>query len=105
MTEIAAKRNTDRCPSHPGELIADLLETNHLTKSDAAERLSISRQHLHALLAESKPVTPEMAARLGKFFGNGPGLWLRMQWMQAAYDTWRVEHEVDTRHILPLKVA
>ena len=24
-------------------------------------------------------VTPEMAFRLGRLFGNGPGLWLRMQ--------------------------
>ena len=67
MPEFAAKRNPKRCPAHPGELIADLRETNHLTKSNASGRLDISRQLLQALLAESKPVTPEMAARLGKF--------------------------------------
>lgn len=29
-----------------------------------------------------------MALRLGKFCGNGPGLWLRMQ---QAYDLWDAE--------------
>jgi plasmid maintenance system antidote protein VapI len=32
-----------------------------------------------------------MAVRLGKFCGNGPGLWLRMQ---QAHDLWRVEHQL-----------
>ena len=36
-------------------------------------------------------VTPEMAVRLGKFCGNGPGLWLRMQ---AAYDLWHAERRM-----------
>jgi antitoxin HigA-1 len=31
---------------------------------------------------------PEIALRIGKFCGNGPGLWLRMQ---GAYDVWTVE--------------
>ncbi|MFY9821847.1 MAG: hypothetical protein WAM82_10725 [Thermoanaerobaculia bacterium] len=29
-----------------------------------------------------------MAVRLGKFCGNGPGLWLRMQ---QAFDLWHAE--------------
>lgn len=33
-------------------------------------------------------VTPVMAVRLGKFCGNRPWLWLRMQ---QEYDLWRVE--------------
>ncbi len=36
-------------------------------------------------------ITPEMAVRLGKFCGNGPGLWLRMQ---QNYDLWHAEREL-----------
>jgi plasmid maintenance system antidote protein VapI len=33
----------------------------------------------------------DMALRIGKFAGNGPGLWLRMQ---QAYDLWYAEHRL-----------
>lgn len=36
-------------------------------------------------------VTPEMALRLGRFCGNGPDLWLRMQ---QAHDLWRAREEL-----------
>jgi plasmid maintenance system antidote protein VapI len=32
-----------------------------------------------------------MALRVGKFAGNGPVLWLRMQ---QAYDLWNVENKI-----------
>jgi plasmid maintenance system antidote protein VapI len=32
-----------------------------------------------------------MALRIGKFAGNGPGLWLRMQ---QAYDLWYIENKI-----------
>jgi addiction module HigA family antidote len=46
---------------------------------------------LHAILAERAAVTPEMAVRLGKFCGNGPGIWLRMQ---MAHDLWQAERDL-----------
>jgi addiction module HigA family antidote len=49
------------------------------------ENLGISRQHLYDILRERKPVSPAMAVRPGKLFGDGAGVWVRMQ---AAYDTW-----------------
>ena len=48
-----------------------------------AKKLGVTRQHLHRIVAERAPVTPEMALRFGAFCGNGAGLWLRMQ---QAYD-------------------
>ena len=50
-----------------------------MTKSDVAKALGISRAQLYAVLSEKAPVTAAMALRLGKFFGNGPELWLNMQ--------------------------
>lgn len=58
---ITAKRNPDRCPPHPGEVIEDLLEDLEYSKSAIAKMLNISRQQLHAVLAGRKPVSPEMA--------------------------------------------
>lgn len=99
---ITAKQNPDRCPPHPGEVIEDMLEDLDYSKSAIAKMLHISRQQLHAILAARKPVSPEIAARLGKLFGTGPGLWLRLQ---AAHDAWHVEREVDVSAVPSLRVA
>jgi antitoxin HigA-1 len=66
-------------PTHPGELVAESLEAADLSLTEAARRLHVSRQTLHAIVTCRQRVTPEMAFRLGRLFGNGPGLWLRMQ--------------------------
>jgi addiction module HigA family antidote len=55
--------------------------------------LGVSRQQLHRVLACTHPITTEMALRLGKFAGNGPALWLRLQ---QAYDLWYAERRMKT---------
>jgi antitoxin HigA-1 len=47
-------------------------------------------------------VSPAVAVRLGKLFGNGTGLWLRMQ---ANYDAWRAEQQVDVTDIPTIAAA
>ena len=56
--------------------------------SEAARRLGVSRQQLHRILNCTHPITVEMALRIGKLAGNGPGLWLRMQ---QNHDLWHAE--------------
>jgi addiction module HigA family antidote len=99
----AAKRNPDRCPTHPGALLReDIIPAVKRTKTEIADLLGISRQLLHAILAEKKPVSPETAVRLGTLFCEGPEIWLRMQ---GAYDLWHAQRAVDVSHIHPLKRA
>ena len=74
---------------HPGELLReDILPALGRPLSEIARLLGVSRQTLHSILSEVQPVTALMALRLGKFCGNGPDLWLRMQ---QAYDLWHAE--------------
>jgi addiction module HigA family antidote len=80
----------------------DILPAVGRTKSEIAELLGISRQHLHAILREEKPVSPVVAVRLGKLFGNGEGLWLRMQ---ASYDGWHAARTEDVSKIPTLHAA
>jgi antitoxin HigA-1 len=103
MTEYAAKRNPDRCPTHPGELLREVvIPATGKTKTEIAALLGVSRQHLHDILVERKPVSATMAVRLGKLFGDGPGVWSRMQ---CAYDTWQAERALaqEVRKIPTLK--
>ncbi|MBI1775878.1 MAG: HigA family addiction module antidote protein [Proteobacteria bacterium] len=73
-----------RIPTHPGAILReDVIPALRMSVSAVAGALGVSRQTLHKILAEQGPVTPEMAVRLGKFCGDGPGIWIRMQ---AAHD-------------------
>jgi len=92
MREYFVKRPIKRPPVHPGEILReDVLPTLGLSVIESARRLGISRQQLHRVLSCTHPITIEMALRIGKFAGNGPGLWLRMQ---QAYDLWYAEHRM-----------
>lgn len=92
MAEYAAKQDQSRCPTHPGEVLReDVLPALGMSVTEAAAALHVTRQTLHRVLAGTTAVTPEMALRLGKFCGNGPGLWLRMQ---QAYDLWHAERRL-----------
>ena len=103
MAEYAAKRNPARCPTHPGELLRDhILPTLKMNKTEIADAIGISRQHLYDILSEKKPVSPEVAVRLGKAFGDGPDVWLRMQ---SAYDAWHALRRVDVRKVRQLSAA
>ena len=103
MTEYTAKRDPNRCPAHPGEILRqDVLPALKMTKAEVAESLGISRQHLYDILNEKKPVSAEVAVRLGKALGNGSGIWIRLQ---AAYDGWHAERTVDTSKVRELRAA
>jgi len=102
MTLHRAKRSPKLCPSHPGALLAEIISATGKSKTEIAQMLGISRQHLYDIMSEKKPVSPEVAVRLGKLFGDGPGVWIRMQ---AAYDTWQAERKVDVSKIKTLEFA
>jgi addiction module HigA family antidote len=92
MAEYRVKGPAAWQPSHPGALLReDVLPALRLTVKAAAEKLGVSRQTLHAILAERAGVTPEMAVRLGKLVGDGPNIWLRMQ---VAHDLWQAERDL-----------
>lgn len=103
MPDYPAIRNRDHVPMHPGELIREeIIPATGKTKTEIAALLGISRQHLHDILAEKKPVSPAVAVRLGKLFGNGADIWVRLQ---ATYDTWHAEREVDVSNIPTIRAA
>ena len=82
-------RNTGpvtRRPSHPGAMLReDFLPDFGLSVSQLAAAIGVSRQSVHELLRERRAVTPAMALRLAKLFGNSPEFWLNAQ---RAIDLW-----------------
>jgi len=85
-----------RRPTHPGEMLReDFLPDYGLTTSGLAETIGVSRQSIHELLHERRAISPAMALRLAKLFGNSPEFWLNAQ---RAVDLWDVaqviQHDV-----------
>lgn len=96
-------RDKNRKPTHPGEVLReDVLPELKLTQAEFANRLGVSRRTVSELLHERRPVTPDMAIRLGKLLGNGPQIWLRMQ---QTLELWKLERGPRYRHIKPLGMA
>ena len=95
-------RHPALAPSHPGELFAQAIAATGKGKTDIARMIGLSRQSVYDIINGKQPVTPSVAVRLGKLFGNGPVLWINMQ---AAYDLWHAEREVDVASIPTLEAA
>jgi len=81
-----------RAPTHPGAVLReDVLPALRVSITRAASDMGISRMTLHRLLQEQTGVTPAMALRLGRYCGNGPQIWLRLQ---DAHDLWEAEQKI-----------
>jgi addiction module HigA family antidote len=66
-------------PVHPGEVISDVLEDIEMTQTRFAEILGVSRRTVNQIILGQRPITVDMAIRIGKALGNGPQLWLNLQ--------------------------
>ena len=102
---IANRNRMKRRPTHPGEMLReDFLPDYDLTVSGLAEALGVSRQSINELLRERRAVSPEMALRLTRLFGNSPDFWLNAQ---RAVDLWDAAQAIkgDVARIRPLNAA
>lgn len=75
-----------------------------LTTTSLANALGVSRQTVNELLRERRSITPAMALRLSRLFGNSPEFWLNVQ---HARDLWESEKSIqkELNKIHPLNAA
>jgi antitoxin HigA-1 len=86
MTDLQVDRPIARMPTHPGELMREILDDHlRLPIAEAARRMKISRPTLEATLNCTGAVTADMALRFGRLTGGAAELYLQMQ---AQYDLW-----------------
>jgi addiction module HigA family antidote len=92
-------------PTHPGEMLReDFMPDYGLTIGQLAVVLGVARQTANELLRERHAVSPLMALRLSRLFGNSPEFWMAAQ---AARDIWEAEqrHGEKLSQIKPLRAA
>ena len=82
----------------------DFLPDYGLTVSGLAEALGVSRQSVNELVRCRMAVSPAMALRLSRLFGNTAEFWLNAQ---RAVDLWDAAEaiKVEVDKIKPLRVA
>ncbi len=75
-------------PTHPGEMLReDFMPDYGLTVRSIASALGVSRQTVNELLRERRAVSPVMALRLSRLFGNSPEFWLNAQHSRDLWET------------------
>ena len=82
----------DEAPPHPGEVLRDdVFPKLAMTRKALAAALGIGPRKLSDLMGERRPVTWDLALRLGVVLGHGSRYWLGLQ---AQHDMWRVMQPV-----------
>lgn len=64
---------------HPGEILEEILEQNQITQSSVARRLGMAQSKINEICRGRRGVTPDMAMRFGRLFGQSPLFWLNLQ--------------------------
>ncbi len=82
----------------------DFLPDYGLSVSSFAKAIGVSRQTINELLRGRRAVSPEMALRLARLFGNSSEFWLNAQ---HAWDLWDSEQRFrnELSEIRPLNAA
>lgn len=76
-------------PPHPGEILReDILPRTGLAVPELARHLDVAPQVVDELLREQRPVSLDLALRLGTALGQGARYWLGLQ---ALFDIWQAE--------------
>ena len=91
--------------THHGEMLKeDFLVDYGLNATSLAMALGVSRQTINEILRERRSITPEMALRFSRLFGNTPEFWLSAQ---HAHDLWDSEQRIlgELDQIEPLDAA
>lgn len=92
---------------HPGEFLREdvlpELKAAGISKVAMAAALGIARPTLEDIVRCNKPVTPQMALRLGKYLGMDPDIWVRLQ---SAWDLERAAeaYAPELEAIVPAKL-
>jgi antitoxin HigA-1 len=93
MTEITAISAGDNklSPTHPGEILQDEIEGLCLSLAEFARRIGVPKDRVHQIIHARRSISADTALRLGRYFGTGPQVWMRLQ---ESYDLKRAAEKL-----------
>lgn len=66
-------------PIHPGEFLREILEDRAMSQAALARAIGVSPMRISHVVRGERPVTAELALRLGRAFGQGAQYWIHLQ--------------------------
>lgn len=89
-----------RKPNHPGFILKHhYMEPLHLTVTQVAEALGVSRKTISKIVNGHAKITTDLALRLSKAFRTSPELWLNLQ---QTFSLWETAHQSSEWKKVPL---
>jgi addiction module HigA family antidote len=77
---MSTKKTADGLPAiHPGEFLRETLDELAITQAAFAQAIGVSAMRVSHVLKGDRPVTAELALRLGRALGQTPQYWLNLQ--------------------------
>ena len=92
-------------PVHPGVYLKQLLDELKISQYRLAQDLGVPAMRVNHVVHGKRPVTAELALRLGRYFGQNPRYWINLQ---TRYDMDIAEDflsEQVAREVRPLTAA
>jgi len=99
---MASKRIT---PVHPGIYLKELLDELKISQYRLAKEVGVPAMRINLLVNGKRPITAELALRLGRYFGQNPRYWMNLQ---SRYDMDVAEDALSkqvAREVRPLAVV
>ena len=90
---------------HPGEILREeFLEPMGISAYRLAVELCVSAPTVNDIVREKRGITPEMAARLARYFGTSEQFWLNLQDAFAGHQV-KKKYSRELKAIKPLAPA
>ena len=92
-------------PVHPGVYLKEWLDELKISQYRLAQDLGVPAMRVNHVVHGKRPVTAELALRLGRYFGQSPRYWMNLQ---SRYDMDIAEDflsEQVAREVRPLTAA
>lgn len=81
-------------PVHPGVILREIIEELGISQARLAHDIGVSPMRISHIINGSRPITGDIALRLGKYFGQTPAFWMNLQ---ANFDMRTAQEKIGTR--------
>lgn len=81
-------------PVHPGVILKEIIGELGISQVRLAHDIDVSPMRVSHVINGSRPVTADLALRLGKYLGQSPQFWMNLQ---SSFDMQTAEMQIGAK--------